>query len=156
MATGHLVRYGWSTTALLIIACIQCAPFQRRASDARDENESPIEQVVSGGRWQTSATMAGNFRVLVRREGGEDIRRLAVLQWVEDRDNGIVVGRSTELNALAHVYALSDPTIIRRGANWMLRLRAAVAPLSQYDSVVEFVLGDPGTVTLVRSPAPAI
>ncbi len=114
-----------------------------------DSASIAIEQMISAGRWQTSAGTAGNYRVTIRREGHEEGHRYAVLQWVEDRGNGIVTGEVVDLNQRAHVYALTDPVIVRRGANWILQLRAATSPLTQYDSLVEFVLGDPGTVTLV-------
>ena len=112
-----------------------------------------VEQIASAGRWE-SGKATGGYRVLVVREGSEEVRRRAVLQWIQESAarGPDSLRYSLELTEQAGAYALSHPEIIRRGARWILRLKAASQPLASYDRSVEFELGPPGKVSLVRPP----
>ena len=108
---------------------------------------------MSGGRWQAGKE-AGAYRFIVTREGSEELRRRLVVEWIREGEahQPDSLRQSVELSERAAVYALSDPVILRRGARWILRVKAALRPLSPYDHPMEFVLGSPGSVTLVRHP----
>jgi hypothetical protein len=112
-----------------------------------------IEQIISGGRWQ-SGKATGEYRIIVVREGWEEIRRRVVLEWLQegDRDVGVSRRQAVELNDRVNIYGLSDPQIVHRGSRWILLLKAATQPLSPYNRVVAFELGAPGQITRVRRP----
>ncbi len=145
-----------SRLAVAIILIVAIPPDAR--AQAADSARGPrvdlsVEQVVSGGYWQVGKA-AGAYRVIVVREGWEEIRRRAVVEWIEEGEahQPDSLRRSVALNERAAVYALSDPVIIRRGAHWIVRVKAASRPLSPYNQIVEFELGTPGSVTLLRHP----
>lgn len=152
--TGHPVsRLACFAFALLLITAPSSIVVAQAPSTAAAVDPS-VEQVVSGGRWQSHGT-SGSYRVVVTRLGWEELRRVAVLEWIAEAPlAGSNVRRATiRLNERADSYSLASPVIIRRGTSWILRLSAASRPLAPYDRRVEFLLGGPDSVKLAR-PVP--
>jgi len=149
MATTSVIK----RTLVLAAISVALLPASAMAQTTVINVNPAIETVVSGGRWQ-SAKSQGHFRVIVIQQGGEDIRRFARLEWIrEPRGPGAeVVVRQLDLTARAGVYALAEPVIEYKGDEWVVRFKAASAPLTAYDQTVAFGLGAPGAVTLIRHP----
>jgi hypothetical protein len=112
-----------------------------------------IETIVSGGRWQAGKSQ-GHFRVIIVRQGWEEIRRLARVEWIrEPSERGPeVVVKQLDLTDRANVYALAEPVIEHKGDEWFVRFKAASAPLAAYDLTVALGLGTPGMATLIQRP----
>lgn len=88
--------------------------------------------------------------MLVVTEGWEEIRRLAIVEWIEERDPrnagaaGDTVRATADLTAVAGIYALDDPRLSLRGGRWCVTACGAERPLGPYVRPVVFELATPG------------
>ena len=108
-----------------------------------------IDALVTGGHWET-ANVHGRFRVVIERQGWEEIRRVARLEWIREGDAHTpeIVVQQRNLMELVDAYALSEPVIAARRGEWILSVNAARAPIGPYDQQILFRLGDePGRVS---------
>ena len=146
-----MIRRLGSIIALCVAAsCTRASEAARHAPDVPDVPLS-VEDVASGGRWQ-SGTSQGSYRVIGFAEGFEEVRHRVVVQWLQDatRDRSDSLVNTVDLNERGNVYGLASPAIVQQGSSWIVKVRSARMPMTQYDDSLTFTVGTPGIVSLVR------
>ncbi|MFN2567684.1 MAG: hypothetical protein ABR499_22040 [Gemmatimonadaceae bacterium] len=107
-----------STTALGTPAPSAAAPSAAGFDPAK--LDPAVRLALSGGRWQ-SGVQRGTFRLLLLRDGWDQVRNRLVIQWLEEQPAAkrVVVHSSRDVEAVADgAWAIGVPRLELRSGQW--------------------------------------
>jgi hypothetical protein len=125
----------------------------RRDSIARADSiwkfDARVVQVISGGTW-TDGDRTGQFRIVVRSDGTDQVHYTTVVQWMLRRGlrQDLELVRSVDLSTVTpRWYSILGPELRYSRGRWILAVHAADAPLREAKHRPQYLLGAPGIIT---------
>jgi hypothetical protein len=113
--------------------------------------DSRIESIITGGYW-TARSQDGSLRVVVVREGHEELRYRAFVQWITTTNREVQVVATQDLGKLASkCFSLFSPVLSGSGPMNRIALRGLSRPMQSVSESITFDVGTPGRIKPLKN-----